>query len=236
MKKTIVLTLILSLSFNLKSQDIDANFYQTWYLSELYPDDGYLEPFFVNEISPTISPYITFTEDLNLSGVGACNSFAGIFYFEEFHSFIYTTEFSNTDNNCENESQTNFENAFFLTIQYGGLHIIEITEVDNGLKLYMGTAPFGYAIFYNFPLSTSELNYENIEVTVFPNPSSRFIKVKSNIVINSIEIIDLNGGVIKDIQSEFENIDIKELKQGVYLLKIETEKGDLIRKIVKSKN
>ncbi|MFY0629734.1 MAG: T9SS type A sorting domain-containing protein [Flavobacteriaceae bacterium] len=67
---------------------------------------------------------------------------------------------------------------------------------------------------------------------IYPNPSSNFIKISGAENIKSITLLDLTGKVLKVIENKNE-IGISELPRGIYLLKINSDKGIAIRKVIK---
>jgi len=72
-------------------------------------------------------------------------------------------------------------------------------------------------------------------LTVFPNPSSDYVTVKSDIKMNSISIITLNGNeIIKKSNNSYDYlINVSTLPSGMYLIKIKTEKGEIYKTIIK---
>lgn len=77
-------------------------------------------------------------------------------------------------------------------------------------------------------------------VQIYPNPSSRFVEVETgNLGVQNLQfnMYDLSGKVQKMskpiIGENKATIDLKDLKEGTYLLEISNEKGKAIRKIVK---
>ena len=75
------------------------------------------------------------------------------------------------------------------------------------------------------------------KLNVYPNPASNIINISSdvNMTINSIEISDLNGRVIKSqkINATEGQVLISDLTVGVYMMKITTDQGVAVKKIVK---
>lgn len=85
----------------------------------------------------------------------------------------------------------------------------------------------GYLVTHNpecsIPISfvTSEviesLNDEELEL--FPNPSDEYLSIRSNKVIQRIEILDVNG--IKQLSVvNYNSIDIRNLMSGIYIIKL----------------
>jgi len=73
-------------------------------------------------------------------------------------------------------------------------------------------------------ISTSNENIEALsEIIVRPNPANNSIHVESELDIQKIEIYSLNGLLID--QETAPNLDVSELKSGLYLIKVKTKEG-----------
>lgn len=70
------------------------------------------------------------------------------------------------------------------------------------------------------------------KIMVFPNPTSNYINIMSELPISLIEIFDLLGKRIltKKIQN---HIDVSHLQSGIYLVKIYSEKGQETKRFIK---
>jgi hypothetical protein len=70
----------------------------------------------------------------------------------------------------------------------------------------------------------STLQIENMQLNIFPNPTSDNLIVAFDKAYNSLpyQLIDQFGRVLKTgiLQSQVNNLDLSDLKQGHYLLKI----------------
>ena len=99
---------------------------------------------------------------------------------------------------------------------------------------------------YNFPVETNFANttfqvLSNSIVTidnsvgVYPNPVNDMVNIKANTAISSIEIYDIQGRIIhkKITNQKTESIDVSTYSNGIYFLKIKTEAGEKVEKIVK---
>jgi len=86
-------------------------------------------------------------------------------------------------------------------------------------------------------LSIQSQNISSL-ISVFPNPvkNSIFIKNKSNIEIDKFEMYTLNGKRVFIENISKEKVDISKLSIGIYLLKIFSKKGVLVKKIIKHSN
>jgi hypothetical protein len=92
-------------------------------------------------------------------------------------------------------------------------------------------------------VGVEELQITNYELQVYPNPTGGEIVVSSEYRVESIEIFDL---ISKKVQSfEFnvqssearnfkpETLNISGLPAGIYFVRIQTENGVVVRKVVK---
>lgn len=95
---------------------------------------------------------------------------------------------------------------------------------------------------FNFPIQTSAGNcdltvgVEEAEITeanlsVFPNPSSNILNVRISGKIKEILVFNNHGGLLKVENSS--SFSIENLKEGVYFLKIQTEKNIYFHKFIK---
>lgn len=52
--------------------------------------------------------------------------------------------------------------------------------------------------------------------------------------INTVSLLDINGRILKTLNKNFESINVSDLQSGTYFIKIETNEGNLTKKILKS--
>jgi hypothetical protein len=94
---------------------------------------------------------------------------------------------------------------------------------------------FSSVLFY--PSGSLGINdfESNLDLTVYPNPTSNSFSL--NKTINKIHIFDLSGKLVKTFSgafSEKDDYDISSLNQGLYLVKIENNNGQsLTSKLIK---
>ena len=86
---------------------------------------------------------------------------------------------------------------------------------------------------FNSELGLSELE---MEVSVYPNPTSELVQVSSAITIESLELMDLSGkSLVKQVcTSDKTELNIGSLSSGIYLLHVATSKGIVSKRIVKN--
>jgi len=73
------------------------------------------------------------------------------------------------------------------------------------------------------------------EIAIFPNPAKDQLTIQCKTTAETIEVFDMNGVLLikKKPQTETTIIDVHELSNGIYLLKIRTDAGIIERKVVK---
>ncbi len=73
------------------------------------------------------------------------------------------------------------------------------------------------------------------DIKIYPNPVNDRLIIKSEDKISKIEVIDITGRNIKNSENvnRKTEIDVSELKSGIYFLKIDTEKGQNVLSFIK---
>jgi hypothetical protein len=76
---------------------------------------------------------------------------------------------------------------------------------------------------------------ETVPIKIYPNPTAEKLTIESDeLRIESVSICDIFGKIQKIENWRTENtIDISHLLSGVYFVKIRTEAGEVVRKVVK---
>ena len=74
--------------------------------------------------------------------------------------------------------------------------------------------------------------------SVYPNPANDNITIDSKVEIKSIEVYSNQGQLVKrkDCSSFTESFDLSDLSNGIYFLKLKTEKQTFTQKIIKLNN
>jgi hypothetical protein len=57
---------------------------------------------------------------------------------------------------------------------------------------------------------------------IFPNPASEYISISSDKIINTAQIFDINGKLLKSVSDSFEKTDISGFEQGIYFVLVFT--------------
>jgi hypothetical protein len=133
-----------------------------------------------------------------------------------------------------------------LNLKNGNIENIEaIVTVDNFDLLCIDVDNVEYANNANWnvddwtsfsedcSLGLNEFSHESI--TLLPNPVSTTLIVDntSSTQIESIKIYDVLGRLVLQKDEQFNSIDVSQLTSGLLFVKIETELGDITKKVVK---
>ncbi len=91
-------------------------------------------------------------------------------------------------------------------------------------------------------VSCDSLSLENVElnkaISIFPNPTSRKFSIEKNlssINLDKLEVYDINGRLVfKDnfSSSRIKTVEIKNASSGLYLVKIYSESGTVVKKVL----
>ena len=227
-KKMKYLILFISLIYSAEFFAQDPDLVQTWYLQELF----YIDPqyYYIDEIDPSINPFITISANLYFEGQGACNTFNGN-YTQPVNGEVTTVSFNNSTTNCDFPVHNSFEDSYFGFMSDWWYYYIEDDGIGQRLTIYQPLDP--YAIFTNYPLSVSD--NEITDIAIYPNPTNAIINITSQQdSILGIQVFDLLGNSILSQNTNLETVDISDLDTGIYLIKISTEQKSTIKKIIKN--
>ncbi|RLZ09280.1 T9SS type A sorting domain-containing protein [Faecalibacter macacae] len=109
--------------------------------------------------------------------------------------------------------------------------INSINEVDFEFDNYeTGFTLDNFQIIDLVNLGLNDIN--SASVHIYPNPTTDVLNIKSDYNIKSLEVLDLTSKTIL-VTKNSNQIDVKNLNKGIYLLKIESEKGTSIQKFIK---
>lgn len=100
---------------------------------------------------------------------------------------------------------------------------------------------------FNYPIITNdavtlfqatmsvEENIKNIDLRFYPNPTTDYFNITSEAMIQSVELYDVLGKLVRtSIVNGFETQqNVSNLTNGVYILKIKTQEGEITGKIIK---
>lgn len=85
-------------------------------------------------------------------------------------------------------------------------------------------------------LGTNTFDVDATYISLFPNPTTGIINIDTpnNAEVKNMQLVDVNGRVIKTINGFVSQLDITSLSNGVYMLTIETATAKETKKIIKN--
>lgn len=82
-------------------------------------------------------------------------------------------------------------------------------------------------------VSPESIEDNHISFDIYPNPVENRLVIGSDEIIKTISIYNLNGVMVYSGEYGAEGVDVSNLNAGVYFVNINTERYDVIRRIVK---
>ena len=84
--------------------------------------------------------------------------------------------------------------------------------------------------------SISEINVDNIDVTIFPNPARENINIRGEEIIEEVIIRDMNGQVVfaNTFNTNQVRVNVVDFKEGIYFVQTKMNSKFVTSKIVKS--
>ena len=111
-----------------------------------------------------------------------------------------------------------------LSARYNGNVIVTASALDGSAV----SATKSITIIYQ-NVGIDEMKVSSI--FIYPNPASEYITIDAgNLIIKSIVIKDMSGKQLSLLKANF--IDLKSYTSGLYIIKIETDKGTLFKKLI----
>jgi len=206
----------------------------TWYLTSLKIDNQNYQPPSNNEV-PFIA--LDFTPKPEFS-TNVCDILSGtVSYFDLQFTFI---SYEITQLGCvdsENGDYQNFYLNHFFEDNISNPFNYVVIEHQGDMDLII-SSDNGDQAFYRNKLLTNSDNKLN-EFNVFPNPSNNTLNLPNTIVLNDLlntTVYDLNGRPIIELEGGLadKSIDISNLQEGFYILKLTTKNGQLkVAKFIK---
>jgi len=119
--------------------------------------------------------------------------------------------------------------------------IIELT--DDGQGNFTTVVDLEDGSYFTFGIEDTILSIDENEISpfsVYPNPASDFLTIDTlQESIKNIKVFDLNGQLIKTINTQIsrtQNIDVSNLRDGLYFITAQTPRGSTTEKFIVSRN
>lgn len=180
------------------------------------------------------------TQNINLKGISVKNNSLTSLDISHCPNLtnIYCNDNQLTSLNIQNGNNVNFYTM--RTFNNPNLTCIQVDDIDfaNAQICNFGTFPD----WCKDPIATySQLcdlgiaeNTLNKDIIVYPNPVYKTVNiVANNVTIKQIIIYTILGKKLLQKQGNIQHVNMAQLPKGILFIKIETDKGFLIKKVVK---
>ncbi|WP_417612493.1 T9SS type A sorting domain-containing protein [Owenweeksia hongkongensis] len=88
------------------------------------------------------------------------------------------------------------------------------------------------SLSFNVPLSSDEFfGFDGLKV--FPNPTSSKVSIQVQGDLKRVQVLNVSGNILQNVKGPKDEVDLSALAKGIYFLKIETEGGIVLRKVMK---
>lgn len=177
---------------------------------------------------------IDLSENLNINLIQV----TGIWTLKQINLKTDATDVSNLNidisiapNNLQGDSHENLNDSQFCIKVSDEDAAINGTGVYNTWTITANNNPYYFS-------ETCALNIEQYNqelVNIYPNPTSEFINIEANNVeLTSIKVFSLQGQLVKEFNnSDKKNLDLSDLKNGLYFMALKSDQGDVIKKFIK---
>ncbi len=205
---------------------------EVWYLNNLVIDD---ENYFIPNTDEY--PHIALSFDYltnNNFFTQFCDGVNATVNINNNQSEFYLYSLSTGLIMCNDTDNNQFQNQYFDFFELNLPNAFDYDVTYNGsIKTLTITNSFGdQAIYDEYTTATKE--YANTLFSIYPNPTKEYLSIveKSDIKIKNIEIHNILGQCV--IETDNTTIDLSNLNNGLYLLKIHAQNGIIAtQKIIK---
>lgn len=209
-------------------------FVDNWYLHSF----SFNEEIFINTLGITEGPTLIIQNDFTLYGRGFCNNYSGTFEYTSYEPLGVDDTFRPRDivretQNCGDLEE--METHFFLPFVQEKIADIYVIGPTSNEKHIVLQYDFGYQVYKNFPaLSISDSSLKGF--SIFPNPVRNKLFIHSGKVdFEHISITDVNGRIVMNLINKPSNeIDVSNLKSGMYFFRMESSSGYIVKKFIRN--
>lgn len=107
----------------------------------------------------------------------------------------------------------------------------DIENIQN--MAITGTVPDGTVYrFSSESLSVNDVS-SSVDVAIYPNPTSDFFRIKSDLASHSIQIYNVAGLQVRELLEPKQRYDISNLSTGVYFVKVISDAGVVTKRLIK---
>lgn len=123
-------------------------------------------------------------------------------------------------------TELNINRAWYRSLDYNNNSISRFDHWKNN----------GFSIRCICDLPTNIEGFDNLDkIILYPNPTMGYVMIEGLESENTIEIVNLQGQIVKNLKvsSTKTTIDISNFSTGIYTVKIKSDKGIFVKKLIK---
>lgn len=106
---------------------------------------------------------------------------------------------------------------------------------EDGTQIFRDNGKFGsqatYMIDVTYPAGVEDVTMEN--TNVYPNPATDVLNINTTDNLLRVDIFNIQGQLVKTAIGEMNSISVKDLASGLYTVKLTTDNGTSMHKIIK---
>ncbi|MCD6597486.1 MAG: T9SS type A sorting domain-containing protein, partial [Bacteroidales bacterium] len=154
--------------------------------------------------------------------------------------FTSLTTLDCSDNDLNSLDIKNGNNSILLSFDASNNPSLQCIQVDNATAANTGQAPYtnwkkDATATYSEDCASLGIDDELLTkgLKIFPNPVKNTLTIESELPLTKVEIYSVLGQKIKEIRSDFNTISTNGLTGRIYLIRIFSENGVTVRKLIK---
>jgi Secretion system C-terminal sorting domain len=110
-----------------------------------------------------------------------------------------------------------------------GSYPVVLTVVDG----YGNSSSTTVTVTVDTALGIQESKQIANQISLFPNPATEYINIATNLILDTIQVLDTNGRTINTINNPTTKIEISHLPSGSYILKFNSKGKVLVKRFIK---
>ena len=184
-----------------------------------------------------VYPFISYEEHDNIFYFFFDNLYGYLDLNETNQEFTITEGYLHFGDTHGTEAASLVVNEFFLSDPYNYVFNNSFTYLfrEEGEIIFLDITNANGDVATFFTTTLSNTAFERIELSIYPNPTSNLLHIEaSQTDVSTVEIFDVQGKRVMQVSpANLSEIDVSQLTNGMYFLKVSTSDGELTRKFVK---
>ena len=209
-------------SSGVSNVSVTQNVLSNFYLDFIYKDN-YIYSFDGKVVDVTTAPFV----------IGQFSNATGPVIYDSYYNRVCFASYDFSGNITFKRFNPNtFLLYDSLPISQAFGSVKNIITCGNGCYAF-NTTDNKVIIIKDSTLGLSESEEKN-NISIYPNPTTDYLYIKSDLDIKEIQISDLNGRIINNLNYQDNKLNLTTLQTGIYFAKISDANGKIItKKIIK---